>query len=112
MREPKLLTDLRHYAGQMLGYPFRVVTREEAQDLLNHIDQGMRWQPAGEVDMTDDSKRYLVKDNGGEWRDMNIHYVRAIQLRHMMRPECVRGRPIWVMEIKNTPDGKPINEWS
>jgi hypothetical protein len=44
---------------------------------------------------------YIVKTNGGEWRDSDLHLWRGHQVIHAMRPECVRGRPILIAEVIN-----------
>jgi len=42
---------------------------------------------------------YLVRTNGAEWRDNDLHLWPAPLLTHHMRPEITRGRPVWVAKV-------------
>lgn len=58
----------------------------------------MHWQKAEEVSI-DELSWYIVKTNGAEWRDNDLFVWRGWQLKHNIRPEMVRGRPIWIAKI-------------
>ena len=58
----------------------------------------MEWQEAGAV-IPERGCWYLVKTNGAEWRDHDLHLWPAPLFEHHMRPEIIRGRPIWVAKV-------------
>ena len=58
-----------------------------------------KWDRADDVQI-DDGKQYLVITNARDWGDPDI--VQAMMgrwVRHISRPEMVRGRPVWLAEI-------------
>lgn len=57
-----------------------------------------KWDHAEDVEI-EDRKYYLVKTNGGEWRDVDLKLMPGVMLRHYLKPNIVRGRPIWVAEV-------------
>jgi len=66
----------------------------------------MNWERA-ETASIDANAFYLVKDNGGEWRDFDLHVMRGTMINHKLAPNYVRGRPEWVCKITQ-PD--PLQE--
>lgn len=58
----------------------------------------MRWQRAEDV-IPEWGAMYLVKTNAGEWRDNDLYFWPAPLLERAMKPEIVRGRPIWVAKV-------------
>lgn len=58
-----------------------------------------KWDHADDVEI-DDRKQYLVITNAREWGDPDLVQAhKGAWVRHMMRPEMVRGRPVWLAEI-------------
>lgn len=55
----------------------------------------MRWIAAADA-KPKIGEYYVVKTNGGEWRDCDLMIMPAPLLRNYMRPEIVRGRPLFV----------------
>jgi hypothetical protein len=58
----------------------------------------MQWERA-EQDKIDVSADYVVKDNGGEWRDHDLHVMSGFMVKRKLDPNYVRGRPVWVAKI-------------
>jgi hypothetical protein len=44
-------------------------------------------------------KWYVVWTNGQEWHDHHIHLYPGTMLAHYLKPDMVRGRPLWVAEV-------------
>jgi hypothetical protein len=44
-------------------------------------------------------KWYVVWTNGQEWHDPHIYIYPAILLDHYLKPDMVRGKPLWVAEV-------------
>lgn len=65
----------------------------------------MNWERA-ETSEVDTSAFYLVKDNGGEWRDPDLHVMSGWMVRRKLEPTYVRGRPTWIAKITQ-PDALP-----
>lgn len=59
----------------------------------------MNWERA-ETAQIDVHAFYLVKDNGGEWRDFDLHIMRGTMVNHKLAPNYVRGRPEWIVRIE------------
>jgi len=79
------------------------MTMNNQSELLSAVEDGraLVWEPADSVVIDEyDGADWLVKTNGDEWRDVSLRVMRSWQLRHELRPEVVRGRPIWVARIK------------
>lgn len=55
----------------------------------------MHWIKAEEVKI-ENGNYYLVRTNGREYGDHDLHLWPAPLLERHMRPEIVRGRPVWV----------------
>lgn len=62
----------------------------------------MTWERADQATI-DNSADYLVQTNGNEWRDQDRFVWPGIRVRHMMRPEIVRGRPVWIAKVTEPP---------
>ncbi len=58
----------------------------------------MNWERAETAEI-DFNAFYLVKDNGGEWRDFDLHVMRGQMVNHKLAPNYIRGRPEWVAKI-------------
>lgn len=58
----------------------------------------MQWKKAELVNIDLDAY-YVVKDNGGEWRDFDLCILRGIMVAKRLDPEHVRGRPEWIAKI-------------
>lgn len=63
---------------------------------------GMPWQKAETTEIELNSY-YLVKDNGGEWRDFDLHVMYGRMVQQKLSPEYVRGRPEWIAKIDHPP---------
>lgn len=67
-----------------------------------------KWNHADDVE-TDDMKEYLVITNARDWGDADyVKVMRGAFVRHLMRPEMIRGRPVWVAEIVMPKIGEPL----
>lgn len=60
----------------------------------------MNWERA-ETATIDPQAFYLVKDNGGEWRDFDLSILKGPIVSYRMRPSIIRGRPEWIAKITN-----------
>jgi hypothetical protein len=58
----------------------------------------MNWERAETAEI-DFRAFYLVKDNGGEWRDFDLHIMRGQMVNHKLAPNYIRGRPEWICKI-------------
>lgn len=58
----------------------------------------MKWERADEAGI-DPGAHYLVKTNGGEWRDFDLALLSGWQVQRYMEPDYVRGRPEWIARI-------------
>ncbi len=58
----------------------------------------MEWRSAGGV-VPEVGKFYLVHTDGAEWGDSHTQLWPAPMLEHALRPQVVRGRPLWVAEV-------------
>ncbi len=58
----------------------------------------MHWVLAEQA-AVDPDKHYLVKSNGGEWRDFDLAVMGGMLVEYRLRPQYVRGRPVWIAEI-------------
>jgi hypothetical protein len=47
----------------------------------------------------DDRADYLVKTNGGEWRDPDLHMWAGYRVKHMLGDNIVRGRPVLIARV-------------
>lgn len=68
------------------------------QPLSDAQGSGMPWERA-ETASVDANAFYLVKDNGGEWRDFDLHIMRGTMVNHKLAPQYVRGRPEWIAKV-------------
>lgn len=75
------------------------------QDVIAAASKG--WQKAVIVNI-EQSKRYLVKTNGGEWRYPDLYLMTGYEVLNKLRPEYVRGRPVYVAEVFNI--GEPLEQ--
>lgn len=63
-----------------------------------------KWNHADDVEI-EDGKMYLVMTNARDHGDANeVQAMRGRWLRHISRPEMVRGRPVWVATINDPPN--------
>jgi len=60
----------------------------------------MKWMKA-EGAVLDREGDYLVKTNAMEWGDPDLKVMRGSMVQFFMRPDYVRGRPVWVARITN-----------
>jgi hypothetical protein len=66
-----------------------------------------KWDHADDVEL-DDNKLYLVMTNAWEWGDSyDPKVLQGRWVRHLLRPEMVRGRPTWLAEITMPQVGAP-----
>lgn len=84
----------RGHAGSGVG-PLEC---KEAINLIERLKEAMAWMPAA-LSNIDLDAYYLVKDNGGEWRDFDLHVMHGRMVAHRLNPDYVRGRPQWVAKI-------------
>lgn len=61
--------------------------------------QDLVWEDA-ETAKIDESSYYLVKDNGGEWRDFDWHVIHGRLVSAHLAPTYIRGRPIWIARLE------------
>ena len=61
------------------------------------------WTRPDQIEI-EDKQEYLVQTNGGEWRDVSLRMMPGIMLKHFMRPEVVRGKPLWIAKINPAPE--------
>lgn len=47
----------------------------------------------------DDDDYYLVKTNGGEWRDPDLHLWRGYRVKACLVDTYVRGRPVLIAKV-------------
>lgn len=47
----------------------------------------------------DDTAHYLVKTNGGEWRDPDLFLWRGYHVRERLKESYVRGRPVLIAKV-------------
>lgn len=66
----------------------------------------MIWEKAESANI-DLGAFYLVKDNGGEWRDFDLSILKGPIVTYRLRPEIVRGRPVWIAKITNPMEVNP-----
>jgi hypothetical protein len=58
----------------------------------------MQWERAEEAQI-DPRSFYVVQTNGGEWRDLDLYVLKGAIVQSHLKPEHVRGRPVWVAKI-------------
>lgn len=70
----------------------------------------MHWELVAEMDVTqiEDRSWYVVRDNGGEWGDFDLRTMPGRTLKHLLRPNIVRGRPVLAMKLRFTPDEEAL----
>ena len=73
------------------------LTDSELLTIINMARSAV-WQPI-ETAQIDDTAEYLVLTNGGEWRDAGLLVRPGVAVRHMLRPNIVRGRPQFIIKI-------------
>lgn len=59
----------------------------------------MQWEFAAEASAVDDAAHYLVKTNGGEWRDPDLRVMKGYEVRRKLEVGFVRGRPVLIARI-------------
>ncbi len=74
-----------------------IFTKLEA-DEAEYITEPMHWEKAEEVKIQKHAY-YLAKTNGSEWRDLDLYVMKGFMVEFKLRPENVRGRPVWVAKI-------------
>ncbi len=57
-----------------------------------------RWEFAPEAKI-DESAYYLVKTNGGEWRDPDLRTMKGYEIARKLEPGYVRGRPVLIARV-------------
>jgi len=60
----------------------------------------MKWIAAEDA-RPKDGEMYVVKTNGADWSDCDLFIWPAPLLRAYMKPEIVRGRPLFVALVTN-----------
>ena len=56
------------------------------------------WDRPENVEIDDDAL-YLVRTNGGEWRDADTFVWRGIHVRKRLGTNFMRGRPEWIARV-------------
>lgn len=61
----------------------------------------MHWEPATEeaVNLSPFGQKFLVKTNGGEWRDTDLHVMGSFEIKMKLSRTYVRGRPLYMARI-------------
>lgn len=57
-----------------------------------------RWEFAPEAKIDEDAY-YLVKTNGGEWRDPDLRTMKGYEIARKLEPGYIRGRPVLIARI-------------
>ena len=57
-----------------------------------------QWQRPNAPNILEDV-HYLVKTNGGEWRDPDLRVMKGYEVLQKIKPGYVRGRPILIAKI-------------
>ncbi len=63
----------------------------------------MKWKEVKTLDLDSLSGNYVVKTNGGEWRDVDIFVWPAILLRKKIKLDLERGKPIYAFQLDLIP---------
>lgn len=63
------------------------------------------WKRPEEVEI-DDRQEYIVHTNGGEWRDPDLRLMPGLMVKHFLKPQIVRGRPMWLAAVNPPPAPK------
>jgi hypothetical protein len=85
-------------AGTYSSFARRLTAPRSSQLRYPSDRETMNWEKAETAEI-DPKSFYLVKDNGGEWRDFDLSILKGPIVKYRMRPEIVRGRPVWISKI-------------
>ena len=70
------------------------LTRKFNQAMAQH----MQWKQPSELKITR-GRMYLVKTNGAEWRDNNLHLWPAPMVELALKWDIIRGEVLWIAEV-------------